>query len=429
MKPAAAIWTYFASQGMGRALRHRDYRIFSITHWMSSVGMWTQRVGVGWLTWELTHSGTWLGVVAMVEAVPMFILSLFAGVVADRVDRLWLFRNLLLINLAASGVLAALTLTGHITVYLLVAIIGVAGSANAMAMPLRMTMAPSMVPREDMAAAIGLNSISFQLSATIGPAFSGLIIWAFGVGYAFSFNAFSYLVFIVSLYCVRLPYQDRKAGARTGLMSDMWDGIRYAFSHASIGPLLLLMLAAAVLTRPYQDLLPGFADDIFNRKTDGLAILVAAAGVGGMAAGLWLAQYGRIQRMTSIVLGAVLVLCVALIAFALTREFWLAVGWVVVISIGATLASTGSQMLIQNAVAGSMRGRVMSLYGLNWRGAPAVGALAMGSVSSLVGLQAPVAGAAVICLLAWAVTLPRRHIIAKELEHIAGPGETRGQEA
>ena len=435
VNPFRAVWASLASQGMGRAMRHRDYRVFSITHWISAVGMWIQRVGVGWLTWELTHSGTWLGVIAAVEALPAFVLTPLAGTIADRVDRLRLFRNVLTVNLTMAGTLAVLTLNGAITIYLLVVIIGIGGVANAMVMPVRMTMAPAMVPREDMAAAIGFNSISFQLSAFLGPAAAGLIITGLGVGYAFAINCLSYGIFIAALFTVRLKYDERSGEGRSGLLSATWEGILYLARHASIGPLLLLILAAAVFTRPFMELLPGFADAIFSRGADGLAILIAAAGVGGMIAGLWLAQYGRTERMTVIVLCGVLATCVSLVLFASTGRFWLAVFWVAVAAAAATVTSTGSQMLIQNAVDGSMRGRVMSIYGLTWRGAPALGALGMGALSSLFGLQAPVIGGAVLCLAALAFTLPRRRIIAAGLESAAAhggaaePAETRRRPA
>uniref|UniRef100_UPI002589772F HAD-IC family P-type ATPase n=1 Tax=uncultured Marinobacter sp. TaxID=187379 RepID=UPI002589772F len=139
-------------------------------------------------------------------------------------------------------------------------------------------------------------------------------------------------------------------------------------------------------------------------------------GAGGMVAGLWLALHGRNERMTAMVLGSVLITCLTLAAFAATHAFWIAVVLVAVAAAGMTMTSTGSQMLIQNAVDGAMRGRGMSIYGLTWRGAPALGALGMGGLSSWVGLQAPVAGGAVLCLVIWGLILPRRRALAAGLE-------------
>lgn len=397
-------------------MRHRYYRIFSITHFISAIGFWLQRIGIGWLTWDLTHSGAWLGIIAFAEAVPMFLLTPLAGSLADRVDRLKMFRGLNILNTIVAAVLATLTISGLINIYWLTAISVITGSLSAMQLPARMTMAPGLVPREDVPAAIGLNAILFQLSAFIGPAVAGLIIASLGVGFLFVANVLSYVVFIFGLFMISLPYGGKPSNRGGGLLTDMLDGIRYVSRHASIAPLLLMVFGAALFVRPYMDMLPGFADVIFGRGAQGLATLVAASGVGGMVAGLWLAVHGKTERMTSMVLGAVLTSAVALILFSSTTVFWLAAVWVAVIAGTATLVSVGAQMLIQVAVDDAMRGRVMSLYGLTWRGIPAIGALMMGALSSWSGLQAPLIGGGLFCIGLWAAIMPKRRRLAEFFE-------------
>ncbi|MFP6733952.1 MAG: MFS transporter [Rhodospirillales bacterium] len=418
-----AIGASIASSGMGRSMRHREYRLFSITHFISAVGFWLQRVGIGWLTWDLTHSGAWLGIIAFAEAVPMFLLTPIAGSVADRVDRLKMFRLLNIVNTMAAAVLAALTIFGLINIYWLTAIAVTTGALSAMQLPARMTMAPGLVPRDDVPAAIGFNAILFQLSAFIGPAAAGLIIASLGVGYLFVANVFSYVVFIVGLYMITLPYGGERSKRETGIFADMVDGIRYVSGHAGIAPLILLVFGAALFVRPYMDMLPGFADAIFDRGPEGLATLVAASGVGGMAAGIWLAVHGKTQHMTSMVLGSVLVGAIALLLFASTNLYWLAAFWVAVIAGTSTLVSVGAQMLIQTSVDDHMRGRVMSLYGLTWRGIPAIGALMMGGLSSWAGLQAPLIGGGLFCIGLWAVIMPRKRRLAEFFEDGGNDGD------
>ncbi|NQU69725.1 MAG: MFS transporter, partial [Rhodospirillales bacterium] len=258
-----ALGAHIASSGMGRSMRHRDYRVFSITHFISAVGFWLQRVGIGWLTWDLTHSGAWLGIIAFAEAVPTFLLTPVAGSVADRVDRLKMFRLLNMANTVAAAALATLTISGLINIYWLVSIAVVIGILSAMQLPARMTMAPGLVPRDDVAAAIGVNAILFQLSAFIGPATAGLVIVSLGVGYLFVANVLSYVVFIVGLHMISLPYGGRRSGPGSSVMSDTIEGIRYVSRHAGIAPMLLLVFGAALFVRPYMDMLPGFADAIF----------------------------------------------------------------------------------------------------------------------------------------------------------------------
>ena len=148
---------------------------------------------------------------------------------------------------------------------------------------------------------------------------------------------------------------------------------------------------------------------------------------GGIAAGIWLAAHGKTQHMISIVLGGVLAGAVALLLFASTNMFWLAAFWVAVIAGTSTLVSVGSQMLIQVAVDDRMRGRVMSLYGLTWRGIPAIGALMMGGLSSWAGLQAPLIGGGLLCIGLWAMILPRKRGLTSFFERGGDDGESAGR--
>ena len=406
---------------MGRALRHRDFRIYAFTHFISAVAYWMQRIGIGWLTWQMTHEGYWLGLMAAAEALPIIIIAPVAGAIADRVNRLHMFRMMQFVTGSIDLSLCILVLTGHVTPISMLALILCSGVCNALMLPLRLTIGPNLVPRHDIAAAISFHSVSFQSSVFVGPALAGIVIEHFGVKWAFVANCAGYVLFITGLYMMRMDRDEHVTGKRTSVFADAWEGIRYSARHIGVGPLLLLVASFAMLTRPYQDMIPGLADVVFNRGAAGLSMLVSSAGVGGILAGLWVANYGRTTHMTRIVLSAVLALSVALLVFATTHWFGLALIAVVVISACSTIASTGSQMLIQGAVEGSMRGRVMSLYGITWRGAPAIGALIMGGLTSIFGLQAPLAAGAVLCLVAWIAIQPRRRALAEGLEG-AGAG-------
>ena len=416
MSAFGAVGRYVAKQHIAQALAHRDFRIYCPTHWFSAVGYWVERVAIGWLTWELTHSGAWLGIVAAAEALPFWLLVPIAGAVADRVDRLRMFRNLQFVTAGLSILLAVLVFTGEITVHLIAAIVFVNGCVQSMLLPVRFTIIPNLVPRKDLASALALHSILFQLSVFIGPAIAGILITTYGVGYAFVFHISTYVVFIGALLFIRLTHADIRAEQPSGILAEMWAGMRYVALHRSILPMLALVMAAAALARPYLDLMPGFADAIFGRGAEGLATLVSAAGIGGMAAGLAIAQYGRTERMTVFVFASILTLSVATFLFATTNSYHFAIGCVVVIAAMLTVSGTGSQILIQNAVEGAMRGRVMSIYGLTWRAAPALGALAMGALSTPFGLQAPLAAGAVLCLVVWLIILPKRKTLVNELE-------------
>lgn len=419
MSALGRAWQYVATQGMGRALRHPQYRVYVLGNFASAVGYWVQRIGVGWLTWKLTKEGSWLGIMSASEALPIFFLVPIAGAMADRVDRLRLFRWLQMANGVQTVTLATLVITGEITIAWMVALVAVGGVCQALAMPVRLTMGPNLVPHDDIAAAIGLNSTLFQLSVFLGPALAGIIIDQAGVQWTFVCNAASYVVFLGALFSIRGIRDERTTGARPGLFADAWEGISQAARHKSIGPLLLLVIAFAMFTRPYIDMMPGLADVVYHRGAHGLAMLVSAAGAGGLAGGLLMAQYARVQGMTRIVLGAVVMLSISLFAFASTPWYGFGLACVVVISACLTMCSTGSQMLIQTAVKGAMRGRIMSLYGLTWRGVPAIGSLIVGAASSVFGLQVPLAAGAVLCFCAWLAIQPRRRVLREGLETTA----------
>jgi MFS family permease len=409
-------WSYLMTRGMGRALRYRDFRLYMLAHFTSAVGYWMQRIGIGWLTWQMTHEGYWLGIMSAADALPIVLIAPVAGAIADRVNRLHMFRLLQFGNAAIDYTLCALVLTGLVTPVLMAGLIVLGGICNSLMLPLRLTLGPNLVPREEIPAAISFHSVSFQCTVFVGPALAGIVIAHFGVEWVFVANCASYLVFITALFLVRMARDEHVTGKRSSLLADTWEGVRYATRHRGVGPLLLLVTCFAMLTRPYLDLMPGLADVVFQRGAAGLSTLVSSAGIGGILAGLWVANYGRTTHMTRIVLTAVLTLSLALLLFSTTSIFALAVACVMLISAMSTIASTGSQMLIQSSVEGAMRGRVMSLYGITWRGAPAIGALGMGALTAVFGLQAPLAAGAVLCFGAWLAIQPRRRVVAAGLE-------------
>ena len=401
--------------GIGAALSNRNYRIFTEGHAVSLVGFWVQRVAVGWLTWDLTHSGTWLGLMAFADLAPTLVISPLAGAVADRIDRVKLLTWTQMVSLAQAVVLAVLMLAGYMTVWLLLVLTVILGIASAFAQPVRMSLVPSLVGRESLTAAVAINASVFNIAMFVGPATAGLLIGTSGLAPAFAFNAFSYLVFLIALARLRLP-----APATTmpsgNLFRDIGQGMRYAALHPVTGPMLVLILSAALFARPISELLPGFADRVFDRGAVGLAWLTSSMGLGALACGIWLAYRGRVEGLTGIAIAHLMIVALALIGFLATDSFWLALFFLAISAWAKVAIYVGGQTLIMSTVEGSVRGRVMGIYGLIGRGGPALGALMMGGLSEMLGLKLPVAGGAVICLLAWTWMLTRRKRVARIAE-------------
>ena len=400
------------------ALAHRDFRLFSTGNVASHVGTWVQRMSVGWLAWELTRSGTWLGIIAFADLFPTVLLAPITGAVADRVDRLRAVKTIQALNLVQAVLLAGFTLSGAITIEILLVLVALGGSVLAFGQPVRLAIIPSLVPRADLSAAIGINALIFNGARFMGPMVAGFLIVRYGIGWAFVFNAASFVVFLAVLARIRLEHGETRRVARAirNMPGEIAEGYAYAARHKGIGPMLAILTLVALCGRPVLELLPGFADAVFGRGAEGLAWLTSAAGLGAMLGGLWLAQRGAVAGLTATTVSGIALLGALLIGFAATDVFWFALPCLAIAGFALIVVGVGEQTLLQNAVDPGLRGRVMSLYGMINRGAPALGALIMGSLSSWVGLQWPVIGGAAICLLVWLWARSRRAAMTSALE-------------
>ena len=408
----------FGSARFLRALRHRDYAIYSAGSTVTMIGLWMQRIAVGWVTWELTHSPSWLGAVAFAELFPVVIISPIAGTAADRFNRLWLGRIMQIAMMVQAAMLAYLSLAGELTIWWLLWLSIFNGIAVSFWQPARLTLIPNLVPREDLSSAIALNSVIFNMARFIGPGLAGVVIASYGAGWAFVANAASYTTFIVALFMIR-PSDDRETRARKSFISDITEGYRYAATHPGIAPSLVLMAASCIAIRGVFELYPGFADHVFERGAEGLSILAASTGVGAMIAGIWVGGRGS-DGLAKVSVWAVAVQVVAVTVFAASPWFWLAVASVAVLGGSVTVHGAATQTLVQGSVAGHMRGRVMALYGMMFRGGPAIGALSMGWAAETVGLSWPAIGGAAMALAIFVWSRQRLPAMRKAFEPAGG---------
>ena len=401
------------------AFSDRNYRVFSIGNILSHNGTWAQRTAVLWLTWELTRSGFWLGLISVADLLPVMIIGPLAGALADRVNLLTMMKVTQILAGLQSAVLAGLTLAGVMTPELLLALVLVHGVILSFNQPARLALIPHLIRRRNLSAAIGINSMIFNSARATGPMIGGLLIGSYGVGYAFAFNAVSYLWFVGSLFLLLLdnPRSGADASRRLGDMPrEIGDGFRYALGHPGIARMLVILCVVSVCGRPYMELLAGFADEVFGRGAQGYALLVSMTGLGAMLGSLWLAQRGQVEGLTARVVTAILVLSLSLAGFAATNLFGFALACLFVTGFAVIVVGAGEQTLLQNAVDPAMRGRVMSLYGMIGRGAPALGALVMGALAESLGFQVPVIAGALGCLALWHWASRRREAMARALE-------------
>ena len=394
-----------------RVALQKNYGLYTAGSTISLFGMWAHKLAAAWLAWDLTESSFWVGAVAFSELIPTLILTPFAGVLAERYNRLRLTMISQICGMLQSCALGWMVLTGKFSdyadVYWLIgwtAFLGIVWSVNTAA---RLSVVPNLVTREDVPSAVAMNSAIFNLARVIGPAMGGWMIAVWGVGEAFLFNSVTYIFFIVALIFIRPVRDDRRPASGVGVFMQAADGIRYAARHPGIGPMLVLLTAMAIGGKSLLELMPEFADHVFNVGKVGLGYLTATAGAGGLVAAIWLTARGRVEGLTGITIAALLASATAVFAFVATDWFPVALAAVFLLGVTGICGGTTTQTLMQHAVDESVRGRVMSLYGMIHRGAPALGALAMGALAELTGIRVAVAMGGVFCVAVWIWMAPK----------------------
>jgi predicted MFS family arabinose efflux permease len=384
--------------------RNANYGIYAAGNGVSLIGTWMQRISVGWLTWQMTHSGLWLGIIAFADFCPVMVVGPIAGAAADRWDRLQVVKTSQLVSLLQAAILFVLTALDQMNIWVLVTLTAFQGVVVAFNQPARLALVPSLVSEPDLASAVAINSVIFNLARFVGPMLAGLaIVWS-GVSAAFAANALSYVAFLLALTRVSVDASDMAPAKRRGLVADLREGIKYTATHPAIAALLVLLIAIGIGSRPLNDLLPGFAAEVFRSGAGGLSLLASATGAGAVLGGLWLGHRADSSSLTRVAIGASVGGAIAAAGVVATDRMWLAIPAIMAFGFCVSSAGIAIQTLVQLSSGRAMRGRVMGLYGLIFRGAPAIGGLAAGAASTYFGLRWPVVLGALLVLAACAWT-------------------------
>lgn len=399
----------------------RNARIFYAGSVVCWTGSWTQRVATDWLTWELTHSVLWVSVIAFCNLAPSVIISPLGGAVADRIDRVRLTMATQFVIAGQAAVLVVLILTGHIRVEFIAALSAISGMAETFSQPARQCLIPGLVPRAFLPGAVALNSLTYNIARFIGPALAGPMIVAWGVVPPIACNCFAFLFASFTMVLLRLDPAVRLGHRSTrSVFHDAADGIRYVVRHRGIGPLMLFAACVGMLLRAVPEMLPPYVADLFGRDARGLATLASTMGFAALVGGTLVAVRGRLGGLTRIAVYAGLVMALATACFVATHEFAVGVVCIGIMGAATTMHGISIQTLLQSSASPMMVGRVLSLWGMITRAAPAMGALIYGMAAEVVGLQWPVLVGAALCGLAWLFTRARLPRIAPLLER----GET-----
>lgn len=377
-----------SSRGMA-ALRHRNYRLFFAGQLVSLIGTWMQSVAQSWLILSLTNDPFMLGLVAAVQFLPVLILGLFGGLIADALPK----RQTLIATQASMMVLAAvlgiLVSTHSVTVWMILVLAFLLGSTNAIDMPVRQAFAVEMVGRDDIGNAVALNSAMFNAARVVGPAIAGVTISVFDISTAFYLNAASFLAVIGGLLAMRdeeLRSTVRPARPTTikAVAADLGEGLRFVRSTSVVLLAVLVVGVASTFGMNFNVIIPAYSREVLGGDAAIYGFLMAAAGTGSLISALAIAfSAGRIGPR-AIGAGA-LVLGLAQVAMAATAWFPAALGLMVLVGAGGIAMTAMANTTIQLAVPDHLRGRVLSVYVTVFVGSTPVGALLTGAFAASLG--------------------------------------------
>ncbi len=398
--------------GIVRALRHPTFATYISAHAVSVLGLWIQRIAIQWLVWTLSGSYAWLGAMALAEAACATVFSIVGGPFADRFNRAFLASaTQSLLTVVALG-LALVTYLKIIDLHLLMAFVMVTGAIEGLWTPVRLSIMPNMVPREDMPAAVALTALIFNLAIFVGPAIGALIISVFTIEVAFIANAISYVGLVIVFQLIKIPNQGARL-AKGSYKGDLFAGFQYITQRVSLRTIVLFGFTFSLFMRPYRELFAGIADEVLHMGAEGLGALASAAGFGAMIGALFIAGYGRTKALVKVLVTVAFGAILFLLLFAFADSLWFAVVTAGALSMCVTVFGTAAQMMVQMSVQDEMRGRVMSFWQAQFRGVPTLAAWGMGLIEPLVGLRQIFIAACVVFFLFMLANLRKLQVLVE----------------
>ncbi|MGH9723360.1 MAG: MFS transporter [Bryobacteraceae bacterium] len=359
-----------------KAFHYRDFRLQWIGACISSIGTWMQSVAQSWLVLELSQSPKFLGLDAFLGQIPIVLFSLVGGVVADRMDRRKLLVLSQVIQLSCAFLLAGLIATGAVRVWQILCLSFIVGTAQAFGGPAYSALIPSLVDKEDLPNAIALNSIQFNLARVIGPALGGLAFTKLGYVWCFSLNGLSFIAVIITLTQLRTQFNPQSSSE--SMLGSMKQGFGFIRNQGAMTGLIILAFTMTALGIPLLTFLPVIAKDVFQAGPDVFTLMMSISGAGAVCGALIVAALGNIRhkgRVALLMLGA---LGAGITGFALSRSLWLSLVLLFVAGVALVAVFAMISSLVQLITSHEMRGRVMSVYNVAFRGGMPLGALAAG---------------------------------------------------
>ena len=368
---------------LAAALTYRDFRVLWCGALTSTIGTWMQKVAQNWLVVTITGSSSafFLGLDAFFGELPILLFTLIGGVVADRQDRRRLLLMSQYIQMGAAFTLAGLVAAGAVRIWHVLLLSALTGFAQAFGGPAYQSLIPLLVDTRHLPNAIALSSIQFNLARVIGPLVAGAALAAFGMAACFGLNGLSFLAVIVAILSLHTRHTPVVSGLR--LRDELAGGLAYALGHQPLLNLMVLACTTTFLGLPLLTFLPLFAQRVFGGGVSEYTRLMAYAGGGAVGGALVVAWLGKFPHMGRTLVGLQFLLGMVVVGFAASRALWLSevlllVGGALIVMV-FSLATSLAQLLAPN----EMRGRVMSIYMVAFRGGMPLGSLVAGYLATM----------------------------------------------
>jgi hypothetical protein len=382
------------------ALQQRDFRLLWLGMVASQTGSWMQQITQNWLLWELTHSPLALGVYGLCRSLPFVAVSLYAGAVADRVDRRWLIIVSNAINAIFPLTVGTLVALGRIEPWHLYLAGALSAVVDSFDLPARQALIPAIVPRNSLMGALALTSTIRRGTGLVGPSLGGLMILWVGAAGAFFVHSLGFVAVMVAAIAMRArPVLPAPTGHALAMVRE---GLGYVAHHRLLGTMLGVE-AVITLCTSYQSIMPVFADTILGVGPGGLGLLISAPGLGAVLGAVGLASRGDVQDKGRILMLSGLLFGVALVAFAMSSIFVLSLVLLVAVGLLDAIYGAVRNTIVQLAVTDRFRGRVMGLHSLTQRGLGPSGNFITGGLATVVGAPGAVALLAIFAtsLVVW----------------------------
>ncbi len=383
---------------MFSALKVKSFRVYWFGMLVSLIGTWVQAVAQSWLVFQLTNSAFLLGVVGFLSSIPVFLLSLFGGVLADRMNK----RNILIATQSAfmflAFLLAVLTQWKLITPFQIMLIAALNGVVMAFDAPSRQAVIVELVGREHLFNAIALNSVAFNSSRIIGPALAGVLVATIGMSGCFYLNGISFLAVIIALFLIRVG-NNRKNERNDKALKDLKNGLIFIKNNRLILILIVMTGVMSLFGISYVILMPIFANDVLKVGIQGLGVLMSAAGFGALIGALLLARLGDFNYKGKFLVISTMVFSFSLILFSLSKLYLLSLLALIFMGGSSVTATAIINTLLQTKVPDAFRGRVMSAFMLTFAGIMPFGNLIAGSLAQGLGVSFALLIGGILCTL------------------------------